>query len=114
MGDPAGIYHQNSLSIRKIGIRNKKVPVLDPPTEPIIGAENQPDLTIGTGVVHASQAVKMPVMQEFVTGTDLYNTGANRTPWRVSRTGIDGATPDTSSSRIITVDSCTSPTPPSG
>ena len=32
-GDPAGISHQNLLSSRKIGIRNKEVPVLAPPTE---------------------------------------------------------------------------------
>ena len=35
-GDPAGIYHQNLLSIREIGIRHKEVHVLNPHTEPSI------------------------------------------------------------------------------
>ena len=35
-GDLAGIYHQNLLSIREIGIRHKEVHVLNPHTEPSI------------------------------------------------------------------------------
>ena len=31
-GDPIGNSHQNLLSSRKIGIRHKEVPLLDPPT----------------------------------------------------------------------------------
>ena len=35
------------------------------------------------------------------------------TPWRVSRNGIDGSTPDSSGSGTIALASCPSPTPPS-
>ena len=52
-------------------------------------------------------------MQEFVTVKNSYNTGENRTPQIVSRTGIDWSTPIYSGSRISYVAICTSPTPPS-
>ena len=110
----AGISYQNLLTSQKIGVRHEKVPVLDPPTELSIDTDNQTDLTSSTGVVQAQQALKTPVMEEVIVVTTLYNTGANRTPWRVSSTGIDGTTPATSSSAIIDVDSCLSPTPTSG
>ena len=79
-GDPSGISHKNVLSSRNIGIRHEEVPVLPPPTETSIGANNQTDFNLSTGVVQASQALKTTAMQEFVAETDLYNTRANRTP----------------------------------
>ena len=85
-----------------------------PPTETIIGANNEPDLKISTGVVQAPQVLKTPVMQEFSTETASYKTGENRTPWSISRTGIDATTPASVSSGISAVDSCLSPTPPYG
>ena len=42
----------------------------------------------------------------------LYKTGLNRTPRRLKWTGIGGTTQDTSSSVIISVDSCPFPTQP--
>ena len=88
--------------------------MLDPPFEPSIDADNQPDLTISTGVAQAPQALKTPAMKELVVDMDFYNTGANRNPQIVSNTAIYGTTTVTSSSEIIAVDICISPTPPSG
>ena len=42
-----------------------------------------------------------------------YNTRANRTPWRVSRTVIDGCTASASGSGTSDISSCPSLTPPS-
>ena len=53
------------------------------------------------------------MMQELVVDTTPYNMGANRTPWIIIRTGIDGSTPYYSGSGNSDVASCTSPTVPS-
>ena len=44
-GDPSGFSHQNLLSDRVIGTRQEEVPVLATTKEPIIVANNQPDVT---------------------------------------------------------------------
>ena len=49
--DSAKIYHQNLLSRQMIKIRNEEVHVLVPLTEPIIIANNQPDMTVSTGII---------------------------------------------------------------
>ena len=71
-------------------------------------------MTVSTGVIQVPQALKTPVMQEFVACMASYNTGLNRTLRRVNRIGIDGNKPYPSSSVISSVVSCPSPTPPSG
>ena len=55
--------HQNVLSSRKIGIRHEEVPVLDPLTETIIDANNQPDFTISNVVVQSLKASKTHIME---------------------------------------------------
>ena len=65
-GNSAGFSHQNLLRERIIGIRHKEVPVLVPPTEPIIILNNQTDRILSTGVIQAPQLFKTPVMQELV------------------------------------------------
>ena len=119
VGYPAGKNHQNLLSSQEIGIRHEKVLVLDPPMETSIGANNQTDLTISTGVVQAPKALKLPTMEEVTAITTAYNTGADRTPRGVSRTGVDGSTPVTSGTRAVDDGSgtsavCTITPPPSG
>ena len=69
--DPSIISHQNLLSGRVIGIRQEEVPVLVPPKEPIIVAENQSDTNNRNGAIHAPQALKMPNMQELIVDTTL-------------------------------------------
>ena len=64
--------------------------MLVPPTEPSIIANNQPAMTVVTGVIQAPQALKTPAKQEFIVCTTPYNTGANRTTCRFIRTEIDG------------------------
>ena len=111
---PDGISHQNVFSRRKIGIRHKELPVLDPPIEPSIGANNQPSFTISTGVVQVPKALKTPTMDKAIAVTNAYNMGENRNPRRVVRNGIDGTNPSPSNSGIIAVAIYPSPTPPSG
>ena len=48
--------------------------------------------------------LKTPTIEEVVSATTVYNMGSNRTPQRVSRTGIDETTPAPSRSRIRDVD----------
>ena len=50
-GNTGTIPHQNLLSIQKIVIGHKEVPVLYPTMEPSIGTKNKPILTISTGVI---------------------------------------------------------------
>ena len=72
--NPAGKNHQNLLSSLKIGIRHKNVPVLNPLMEASIGASNQPDLTISTGIIHAPQVLNTPTMEEVIANMTDYNT----------------------------------------
>ena len=106
LGDPARKKHQNILSVQRNDIRHEEVPVLASMTEPSIGTNNQPDLTISTGVVHVLHALKRPVTEEVIADTTAYNTGANRTPRRVSRNGIDITNPSPSRSGSSSVSSC--------
>ena len=50
-GDSAGIYHQKLLSGKMVGIRHEEVLVLVPSTKPVIIANNQPAMPVGTGVI---------------------------------------------------------------
>ena len=52
------ITQQNLLSSWMIGIRHKNVHVLPPPTDLRIGANNQPEFSISTGIVLVPQALK--------------------------------------------------------
>ena len=54
--------HQNLLSGQMTGIRHEEVPVLVPPTEQRIIANNQLDMTVITGDIQAPQALKTPAM----------------------------------------------------
>ena len=86
--DLARKTHQNLLSSKKIGNRHKEVPVLDPPMEPNIGANNQPFLTNSSEVIKSPKALKTPVMEEVISIMTVYNTRANRTPRLISNTSI--------------------------
>ena len=72
-------------------------------------------MNVSTGVIQAPQALKIPVMQEFIAVTTPYNTREKRTPQRVSRTGINGSTLVTSGNRAVVVSGiiyvCPSPPP---
>ena len=92
-GNSAIIFHQNLLSRRMIGIINYEVPMLFSPMESIIIANNKPSMTVRTVFIQVPQALKTPVMQEFITVTTPYNMGAKRAPCIVFRTGVDGSTP---------------------
>ena len=92
VGDSAGISHQNLLIRHIIRIRHEEVPVLVPPTEPNITANNQLDMIVSTGVIQAPQALKTPEMQRYISVTAPYNTGENRNPHIVSRNSVDGYT----------------------
>ena len=96
-----------------IGIQHEEMPVLDPLTEPLIVTKNQPTLTIIAGVVQAPQVRKLPMMEEFVVVTTAYKAGENRTPQRISRTGIDSYIPVARGTRAVDVSVisavCTSP-----
>ena len=59
-GDSAGVSHQNLLSGPMIGIRQKEVPVLIPPMEQSIFSNNEPAITVSTGVIQTQQALKTP------------------------------------------------------
>ena len=74
---------------------------MDPPMELCIGINNQPELTIITGVLQAPKALKPPMMEEVIEITTTYNGGANRNPQRIIWTGIDGYTPVTSGNRSV-------------
>ena len=65
-----------------IGIWHEEVSVLHSPTNPRIGA-----------IVLAPQTTKSPVAQEIIRYASSNNTGTNRTPRRIRKTGIDGITP---------------------
>ena len=77
--------------------------MLAPPTETIIGANNEPALTISNGFAQAPKELNMPTMEEFIAITTAYNAGENRTPRRVNRTGIDGSIPVTSGTSSVYV-----------
>ena len=91
-----------------IGVRNKEVFVLTPPTDPSIVMNNKVDLSIITGIVHVPQTLKLPAVQEIVAGPSSNRTGTNRTPRQISRTGIDRTIP------VPSGISGTSAFPPSG
>ena len=74
-----GISHQNLLRERMIDIRNEEVPVLVSPTEMNMIANNQPAMTVSTGVIQAPQALKTHSMKEFIMVTTLYNMVEIRT-----------------------------------
>ena len=112
-GDSTRISHQNLWSRRIIGIRYEEVPMLITHVIPSIIANNWPDMTVSTGFIQEPQALKMPVMQEFVAVMTPYNTWENRTPQRVIRTGSNGYTTDVSGNITSAVDSCISPKLPS-
>ena len=95
-----------------IGTRKEEVPMLVPTTETSIIANNQPAMTVSTGVINKPQVLKMPMMQEFIVDTTPYNTVANRTPRRVRRAGGDGSTPAVSGSVTSDVSRFPSPNPP--
>ena len=69
-------------------------------------------MTVSTGVIQVPQALKTPVMQELITFTTLYNTGASMNPQRVTRTDIAGSTPAASRSGTIAISSFPSTNPP--
>ena len=71
--------------------------------------KNQPDMNVRNGFIQAPKAIKMPVMQEFVTVTTPYNT----INWRFISIGVNVSTPASSGSVNNYVASCPSPTPPS-
>ena len=58
-----GIIHQNLLSSRIIGIRHEEVFVLTHLTDPRIGANNQPVLSISTGIVLDPHMLNLPVLR---------------------------------------------------
>ena len=70
--DPNRIPHQNLSRSCLIWTRKEEVTVLVPPMEPIIVANNQPDITNRTGVIQTPQALKTPTMQELIVHTTLY------------------------------------------
>ena len=70
-GFSAGISHQNLLIKRAIGTRQEDVLVLVPPTEPIIVANNQPDRSNNTGVIHMPHELKMPKIKELIMDMTL-------------------------------------------
>ena len=83
--------------------------------ETSIGANNQPDLTISTGVAQAPKALKLPTMEEVIVITTAFSVGVNRNPRIVIRTGVDGSTPFTSETRAVDGESGTGaiyPSPP--
>ena len=55
-----------SLNRRKSEFIHQEVPVLYLLTEPIIGANNQLDLDISTGVIQAPREIAVRIMEEFV------------------------------------------------
>ena len=114
MRDTAGISRQNLLSHRVIGMRQYEVPVLVTTKEPIIVANNQPDMDDSTGVIQTPHAVNTPTMQELIADMNPYiKMNVDRNPWIISRTGIDGVNPAVSISGTSAFDSCPSTTPPS-
>ena len=60
--NPAGKTHQNLLSIRMISTLHEEMIVLGLLAEPCIGTNNQPVLTISTGVVQAPKELNLPTM----------------------------------------------------
>ena len=93
--------------------------MLAPLEESRIGTNNQPVLTISTGVVQAPKALRQPVMEKVIAITTAYNVGENRTPQRISKNGIDGSNTVTSGTRAVDDGSgtsavCTITPPPSG
>ena len=89
------------MSSWKIGIGHGEVPVLAPPMEVIIGANNQLSLAISTGAVKAPKSLKTLVMEEFVAITTAYNTRANSNHWRVISSSFDVSTPVTTLTRDV-------------
>ena len=75
-------------------------------------ANNKLAMTVITGVVQDLQALKTPAMQEFIAAITPLKMGANRTPQRFIRNGVDGSTSDYRSSGTSDIDSCPSSTPP--
>ena len=67
--------------------------MLVPPMELSTITNNQPAMTVRNGVIQTPPDIKLPMIQEFIAVTTLYNTGVNRTPWIIIRTGINGSTP---------------------
>ena len=108
-GDSDRISHQKLLSGGIIGIRHEKFPMFVPPTELSIIANNQPAMTVSTGVIQLPQVLRTPEMQEFITVTTLYNTGSNRTPLRVIMAFVYVSTPAASGSGTGDVSSCPIP-----
>ena len=111
----SGKTHQNLLSRRMNRIQHEEIPVIDPPMELCIGTNNQPELTISTGVIQDQKSLKSPMMEEVIVITTAYNGVANRNPQRISRTGVDGSTLVTSGNRAVVVSGiiyvCPSPPP---
>ena len=66
-------------------------------------ANNQPVLTISTGIVEATKALKLPTMDKIIMIMTAYKVGANWNPQRIINTGVDVSTPVTS--EAMTVDS---------
>ena len=52
--------------------------MLAPPMEPCIGMNNQPFLTISTGVLQVPKALKLPMIEEFIAIMTANNAGVNR------------------------------------
>ena len=44
-------------------------------------------------IVMAPQTLKLPDLQEIITGAASNNTGTKRTLWPISEAGVDGTTP---------------------
>ena len=88
-----GITHQNLCSSRIIGIRHEEVSVLPPTMDPRIGTNNKSDFSIINGIVLVPPMLNYPAVKEIITATALNNTGKNRTPRRIIRTGVGGTTP---------------------
>ena len=75
------ITDQNVLSSLIIRIQHKGFSILPPPMNPTVSA-----------IVMAPQTLKSPAVQQIITEAYLNNTGKNRTPWKIVRTGVDGTT----------------------
>ena len=76
-----GITHQELLSSRTIGILHEEFSILPPPMNPRISA-----------IILPPQTINSTEVQEIVTNAASNNTGTNRPPRKIIRTGINGTT----------------------
>ena len=84
--NPETVTHTSNGHFEKELLSNRTILVVVPEMNPIIDQGISP-------VVLAPQTLLVPTMKEVITDTALVGTWVNRTPWQVSRTGVDGRTP---------------------